>query len=56
MPVSHAAPTVGGMTRHRPLFLRSAPALGCALLWGVVECLALWRSRFSATRRAPGRG
>lgn len=25
--------------------LRTAPALGGAMLWGVVELMALWRSR-----------
>ncbi|WOB08376.1 hypothetical protein [Piscinibacter gummiphilus] len=44
------------MTRPRPLFLGSAPALGCALLWGLVECVALWRSRISGTHRTPHRG
>jgi hypothetical protein len=28
----------------------SAPALGCALLWGLIECVALWRSRWTARR------
>ncbi|MBL0729102.1 hypothetical protein [Piscinibacter sp. HJYY11] len=41
------------MARPRPLFLGSAPALGCALLWGLVEWVALWRSRFSHARRSP---
>ncbi len=43
------------MTRLKPLIFISAPALGCAMLWGLVEYLALWRSRFSA-RRPPQRG
>jgi hypothetical protein len=41
------------MTRPRPLFLTSAPALGCALLWGLVECLALWRTRLGLRRSRP---
>lgn len=47
------------MTRYKPLLLTTAPALGCAMLWGLVECLALWRSRLSlqwSTRRPPQRG
>lgn len=43
------------MSRHKPFLQVSAPALGCAMLWGLVECFALWRSRFSA-RRPPHRG
>jgi hypothetical protein len=43
------------MTRHKPFFFTAAPALGSALLWGLVECLALWRSRFSQRRMRPPR-
>lgn len=38
------------MNRYKPLLLTNAPALGAALLWGLVECLALWRLR-RGTRR-----
>jgi hypothetical protein len=38
------------MTRHKPFLLATAPALGSALLWGLVECLALWRSRLGKRR------
>jgi len=35
---------------HRPLAAPRLLALGSALLWGALECVALWRSRW--TRRA----
>jgi len=38
------------MPSPRHLFV-SAPALGCAVLWGVVELLALWRARAAAALR-----
>lgn len=38
------------MQRHR-LFLTTVPALVGALLWGLVEWMALWRSRHAGVRR-----
>jgi hypothetical protein len=33
------------------LLLVTAPALGSALLWGLVECMALWRSRWTVRHK-----
>jgi hypothetical protein len=38
------------MQRPR-LLLTTVPALGGALLWGLVEWMALWRSRHAGLRR-----
>lgn len=37
------------------LLLVTAPALGSALLWGLVECMALWRSRWSVRHQSTRR-